>query len=457
MAKEKSYFCCSECGYQSPKQMGRCPGCNNWNTLTEELIRPDRPKVAFPGRELRALIDVSGEETMRFQSGNYELDRVLGGGIVPGSLILLGGEPGIGKSTLLLQIADYLDKAGKKVLYLSGEESSRQIKMRADRLGIDGRNIYIINEANLDFLAGYIDQIKPDLVIVDSIQTVYIPEIGSIPGSVAQLRESAARVMEIAKKTDLPFVLIGHVTKEGAIAGPKVLEHLVDTVIYFEGDTNNFYRILRTVKNRFGPANEMGILEMSGQGLIEVDNPSRIFLRHRHGLPGLAVVASFEGTRPILVEVEALVVPSVIGYPRRMASGIEGNRLSLLVAVLEKRGGLSMGNKDVYIKVAGGASLKDPATDLGVALAMASSFYDTPLPSGSIVVGELGLSGEVRSVSNLTLRLKEAKKLGFVRALIPNETGQEAVNTLGLEVIPVDTLAEALIKNRHNGGMHFEG
>ncbi|MGE5543683.1 MAG: DNA repair protein RadA, partial [Bacillota bacterium] len=375
------------------------------------------------------------------------------GGIVPGSLILLGGDPGIGKSTLLLQTADSLGRQGRRVLYLSGEESPRQVKMRADRLGAESANIYILNEPDLSFLPDYLEEVKPDVVIIDSIQTVHVPEIGSIPGSVAQLRECAGRILELAKTSDRPFFLVGHVTKDGTLAGPKVLEHMVDTVISFEGDSNNYYRILRTVKNRFGPANELGILEMSGTGLVEVDNPSRIFLEHRGSFPGLTVVASFEGTRPILVEVEALVVATSIGYPRRMASGIESNRLALLAALLEKRGGLALGNKDIYIKVAGGANLKDPATDLGIVLAIASSYCEHPVLPGGVVIGELGLSGEVRPVPYMNLRLKEALKLGFTSALIPKEIRREELSDMALSVYTVETLGEALRYIDGNGGM----
>lgn len=453
MAKPRTLYFCSECGYHSPKWIGRCPGCNSWNTLVEEVVDKNRKPSPASGREALELTGLITEDVPRFSSGNNELDRVLGGGIVPGSITLLGGDPGIGKSTLLLQTADSLGGSGRRVLYLSGEESARQVRMRADRLKASGANIYVLNESNLSFLPGYLEQINPDVVIVDSIQTVHVPEIGSIPGSVAQLRECAGRIMELAKTSDRPFFLVGHVTKDGALAGPKVLEHMVDTVIYFEGDNNNYYRILRTVKNRFGPANEIGILEMSGTGLVEVDNPSRIFLEHRDSLPGLTVVASFEGTRPILVEVEALVVTASIGYPRRMASGIESNRLALLAAVLEKRGALELGNKDIYIKVAGGANLKDPATDLGIALAIASSYYERPMLPGGIIIGELGLSGEIRSVPYLNLRLKEAVKLGFSRALTPKEIGREDVGSIGLSISLVETLGEALRYIDGNGGM----
>lgn len=453
MSKAKTLYFCSECGYHSPKWIGRCPGCNSWNTLVEEVIGGTSKTSPVPEGKIPFLSEMLNEEVPRFSSGNSELDRVLGGGIVPGSIILIGGEPGIGKSTLLLQTADSLSRQGRKVLYLTGEESPRQVKMRAERLGVPGDSIYVLNDSNLSVLPGYLEKIDPEVVIVDSIQTVYVQEISSVPGSVAQLRECAGRILELAKTAERTFFLVGHVTKDGSLAGPKLLEHMVDTVIYFEGDANNYYRILRTVKNRFGPANELGVLEMAGSGLLPVENPSRIFLEHRGGLPGLTVVASFEGTRPLLVEVEALVVTTSIGYPRRMASGIDSNRLALLAAVLEKRGGLALGNKDIYIKVAGGVNLKDPATDLGVALAIASSYYERPVLPGGVIIGELGLSGDIRSVPYTNLRMKEALKLGFSHCLIPKEVGKEEPANPELSVITVETLGDALRYIDGNGGM----
>ncbi|MGI6512983.1 MAG: DNA repair protein RadA [Syntrophomonadaceae bacterium] len=453
MTKTRTLYFCSECGYRSPKWIGRCPGCNSWNTLVEEVIGGTGRTSPVPEGKTPVLSELLSEDVPRFSSGNIELDRVLGGGMVPGSIILLGGEPGIGKSTLLLQAADSLSRQGRRVLYLTGEESPRQLKMRAERLGVLGDSIYVLNDSCLSALPGYLEKVAPEVVIVDSIQTVHIPEISSVPGSVAQLRECAGRILELAKTAERTFFLVGHVTKDGSLAGPKLLEHMVDTVIYFEGDTNNYYRILRTVKNRFGPANEIGILEMSGSGLLPVDNPSCIFLEHRGDLPGLTVVASFEGTRPLLVEVEALVVTTSIGYPRRMASGIESNRLALLAAVLEKRGGLALGNKDIYIKVAGGVNLKDPATDLGIALAIASSYYERPVLPGGVIIGELGLSGDIRPVPYMDLRMKEALKLGFSRSLTPKEVGREEPANPGLSVLTVETLGEALRYIDGNGGM----
>ncbi len=453
MTKARTLYFCSECGYHSPKWIGRCPGCNSWNTLVEEVVGGTGKTSPAPDVKIPFLSELLSDDVPRFSSGNSELDRILGGGIVPGSIILLGGEPGIGKSTLLLQTADSVSRQGKKVLYLTGEESPRQVKMRAERLGIPGDSIYILNDSCLSVLPDYLDKVDPEAVIVDSIQTVYVREISSVPGSVAQLRECAGRIMELAKAEERTFFLVGHVTKDGALAGPKLLEHMVDTVVYFEGDANNYYRLLRTVKNRFGPANEIGILEMSGNGLLPVDNPSRIFLEHRGSLPGLTVVASFEGTRPLLVEVEALVVTTSFGYPRRMASGIESNRLALLAAVLEKRGGLALGNKDIYIKVAGGVNLKDPATDLGIVLAIASSYYERPVLPGGVIIGELGLSGDIRPVPYMNLRMKEAFKLGFSRGLIPKEAGREEPANPGLSVFAVETLGEALRYIDGNGGM----
>lgn len=434
MGKSRTVYICRECGYGSPKWMGRCPGCGLWNTLVEEIITKDQaPKEGSkPGQPALALAQIDGSDAGRFSSEVGELDRVLGGGIVPGSLVLLGGDPGIGKSTLLLQVASNLDRKGMRVLYLSGEESARQIKMRAARLGIEGSHIFVLNEPDLSLLDHYISEIQPALAIIDSIQTVYVPEISSIPGSVAQLRESAGRLMEMAKKADLPCFLVGHVTKEGALAGPKVLEHIVDTVVYFEGDKNNYYRILRAVKNRFGSVNEIGILEMTGSGLLEVRDASQILMGERGNLPGTAVVATYEGTRALLVEVEALVVNSGFGYPRRMATGIDSNRLALITAVLEKKGGLALGNKDVYLKVAGGTVLKDPGTDAGIAAAIISSYREACVPPGAVIIGELGLSGEIRPVPFMDARLKEAEKMGFTTALVPREQKERDMSWGGL-------------------------
>lgn len=419
MGKNISKFVCRECGYETYKWLGRCPGCGQWNTLMEEVqTRPDRSAL---NREIAAipLSDISSSDTYRDSSGIGELDRVLGGGIVPGSLVLLGGDPGIGKSTLLLQVAARIANNGKRVLYLSGEESLPQIKLRAARLQIDSKNIFLLNEANVDLLEDYTKEIKPDLVIIDSIQTVYSQHISSIPGSVSQLRECTAVIMNLAKKSNKAFFLVGHVTKDGALAGPRVLEHIVDVVIYFEGDKNFAFRLLRGVKNRFGSTDEIGLLEMSGLGLIEVADPSYIFLSGSSNTNGTAVTASFEGTRPLLIEIQALVASSGPGYPKRMASGIDQNRLSLIIAVLEKVRGFRLSDYDVYLKVTGGVFLKDPSVDMGIAAAIVSSYREKLIPPDTVFIGELGLSGQIRSVPFLEARLKEVEKMGFKRVVVP--------------------------------------
>ncbi|MGE5370534.1 MAG: DNA repair protein RadA [Solirubrobacterales bacterium] len=445
MKKEKTVFVCQDCGALSQKWVGRCPACGAWNSMNEQVTAEKENAHRALSRPAALLSQLAPAKETRFPSGNPELDCVLGGGIIPGSLVLIGGDPGIGKSTLLLQMADAVSQAGRKIMYLSGEESAQQIKLRADRMGLAGDGVFLVSEPDLGLIDQYIEEIDPSVVIIDSIQTVYVPEIGSTPGSIAQLRESAARLMELAKRSGRAVFLVGHVTKEGALAGPKVLEHMVDTVIYFEGDRNNYYRILRAVKNRYGPVNEVGILEMSGSGLNPVDNPSRALLGHRGSLPGLSVVATFEGTRAILVEIEALVAPAGFGNPRRMAAGIDGNRLALIAAVLEKRCGLTLAQQDIYLKVAGGVVLKDPAVDLGIAVAIASSFRERKPPDGSIFIGEIGLSGDIRPVPYLDMRLKEAEKMGLTMALIPaaGETGA-AANGVGLETVHLNTLDDVL-------------
>ncbi|MGE5397451.1 MAG: DNA repair protein RadA [Chitinophagales bacterium] len=439
MVRNKTVFVCQECGYGQPKWTGKCPGCGSWNSLVEEIRvdltdSPSTPTAAY------TLADLPIENSVRISSGIQELDRVLGGGIVPGSLILLGGDPGIGKSTLLLQVAENMSTHKNKVLYLSGEESPRQIKSRASRLGITGTEVYMLNEPDLGLLNNYIEKIDPNVIIIDSIQTVFVKELGSVPGSISQLRECTSRLMGIAKGSGRTIFLVGHVTKEGMLAGPKVLEHMVDTVIYFEGDSNNYYRILRTVKNRYGSVNEIGVMEMSESGLLEVPNPSQVFLGDSSGLPGSSVTASFEGTRALLIEVESLVVATSFGYPRRMATGLDINRLALIAAVLEKRGSLTLSNKDIYLKAAGGAVLKDPATDLGVAAAILSSYLERQIPAGSVIIGELGLSGEVRTVPYLDVRLKEAEKMGFNRALVPAGSWKDKKSTTGMEIFEASNL-----------------
>lgn len=445
MGKNISKFLCRECGYESYKWMGKCPGCGMWNTLTEEVVKRTEKKAAHKELEAVPLTSISGSQTYRFSSGVEELNRVLGGGIVPGSLILLGGDPGIGKSTLLLQVADRIAAAGKKILYLSGEESLRQIRLRADRLGVDNDGIYLLNEQNIDLLESYMEDIDPDFVIIDSIQTVFSENVSSIPGSVAQLRECTATIMNLAKKNDKAFFLVGHVTKDGVIAGPRVLEHMVDVVVYFEGDKNFSFRLLRGVKNRFGSTDEIGLLEMSGQGLIEVLDPSYIFLSGSHDTAGVAVVAGFEGTRPLLIEVQALVASGSArpGYARRMASGIDQNRLALIIAVLEKIKGLRLSEYDVFLKVTGGVYLKDPSVDLGIAAAIVSSYHEKPVPADLVFIGEVGLSGQIRSAPFLEARLKEIERMGFKRVVLP--AGVKSLKkSSGIQLLEVKTVAECI-------------
>jgi DNA repair protein RadA/Sms len=403
---------------------------------------PKAPPVRRGRRtEAVALCDIPNNKLYRFPSGMGELDRVLGGGIVPGSLVLLGGDPGIGKSTLLLQVAHFVAENGKKVLYLSGEESAGQIRLRSLRLGINSASIFFLNEQNIDLLGSYLKELEPDFIIIDSIQTVYSENLSSIPGSVSQLRECTARIMEMAKKSDKVFFLVGHVTKDGALAGPKVLEHMVDVVIYFEGEKNFSFRLLRGVKNRFGSTDEIGLLEMSASGLSEVLDPSLVFLSAKDPtVCGSAVVASFEGSRPLLIEMQALVSSAGPGYARRMASGIDQNRLALIIAVLEKKRGFKLSAYDVYLKVTGGVFLKDPCVDLGIAAAILSSYRERPLPVDMVFIGELGLSGEIRPVPFLDARLKEVEKMGFKRAVIHSGTNLGGRNQGELEIIEVRNL-----------------
>ncbi|NLW91879.1 MAG: DNA repair protein RadA [Syntrophomonadaceae bacterium] len=446
MAKITTRFVCYECGYESPKWMGKCPSCSEWNTLVEE-VDDKRSRVPAASRVSPITLDSIGDEDVyRYSSGIGELDRVLGGGMVPGSVVLLGGDPGIGKSTLLLQVAAAMASSGARVLYLSGEESLKQIRLRSLRLGINSSNIFLLNEQDINQLDDYVDEIKPAMVIIDSIQTVYTPDITSLPGSVAQLRESTARIMNIAKKRDIPFFLVGHVTKEGALAGPKVLEHMVDVVIYFEGEKNFSFRLLRGVKNRFGSTDEIGLMEMSGQGLVEVVDPSYVFLTSSSkDCHGTAIAASFEGSRPLLIEIQALVAPNGPAYGRRMASGIDGNRLALIIAVLEKRRAFNLASCDVYLKVTGGVFLKDPSVDLAIAAAIVSSYREQVLPLDTVFAGELSLSGQIRSVPFLEQRLKEVERMGYKRVIIPAGTGRKNYGG-GLEMIEVASIDD-LIEN----------
>ncbi len=452
--KTKTVFSCQSCGFQSPKWLGKCPDCESWNSFVEEdyaspqVISKGRTNLDLPQEEPVLIKDVHIKEEDRLKSGIAELDRVLGGGLVPGSVVLIGGDPGIGKSTISLQFSHQLMRAGAKVLYVSAEESVTQTKLRAQRLGIgQGERLYIVNQADLGVILEFIRKLKPDLVIVDSIQVISDSRLTSAAGSVSQVRECAATLARFAKGTNISIFIIGHVTKEGTLAGPRVLEHIVDTVLYFEGERFSSYRILRAVKNRFGSTNEIGVFEMGTKGLCEVENPSQIFLAQRPtDVSGSVVISVLEGTRPILVEVQALVSKTGFGYPLRRAEGFDYNRLSLLVAVLEKRIGLSLETEDIFVNVAGGIKVEDPAADLGVAAAVASAFRGKPVDIDVVLLGEVGLAGEIRSVSQSILRINEAQKLGFKRCILPknNLKGLDLpkANTIKLE--PVATLKEAL-------------
>ncbi|MBS4221061.1 DNA repair protein RadA [Bacillus sp. FJAT-49711] len=452
MAKKKTKFMCQACGYESAKWMGRCPGCGEWNQMVEEVdIIGKQPRRSFQHTSTEEvskaspITSIETENEPRVTTELKELNRVLGGGVVPGSLILIGGDPGIGKSTLLLQVSAQLAAVNPKVLYISGEESVKQTKLRADRLNVSSPELYIYSETNLEMIHQTIENLSPQFVVIDSIQTVYHPEVTSAPGSVSQVRECTAELMRIAKTKGIAIFIVGHVTKEGAIAGPRLLEHMVDTVLYFEGERHHTYRILRAVKNRFGSTNEMGIFEMKESGLEEVANPSEIFLEERSkGTSGSTVVASMEGTRPVLVEIQALISPTSFGNPRRMATGIDHNRVSLIMAVLEKRVGLLLQNQDAYLKVAGGVKLDEPAIDLAIATSIASSFRDKQTRATDCIIGEVGLTGEVRRVSRIEQRVQESAKLGFERVIIPaNNIGGWKVPA-GIEVIGVNTVGEAL-------------
>lgn len=450
MARPRTLFACQACGFQSPRWLGRCPDCNAWNSLVEE-----QAETAPDGRRVRGrsaatplpLTALTGTNEERWASGIGELDRVLGGGVVPGSVVLVGGDPGIGKSTLALQLLAALARTGV-VLYVSGEESPEQIKLRADRLGLPAaphaERLIVLPETCVERILEHIEQLAPVAVAVDSIQTMFTEALGSAPGSIGQVRESAAQLVTHAKRTGRATVLIGHVTKEGALAGPRVLEHMVDTVLYFEGDRGHPFRILRAAKNRFGSTNEIGVFDMKGSGLQPVENPSALFLAERpEDVPGSVVVASMEGTRPILVEVQALVSPSSLGTPRRTTLGLDPNRVALLVAILEKKLGAQLLGHDIFVNVAGGVRIDEPAADLGVAAAVASSFLDRPIDPHLILVGEVGLAGEVRAVSQIEPRLREAAKLGFRRALVPESALRHLPGPTGMEVSGVPSMAMA--------------
>ena len=447
MAKNQTVFVCSNCGNESPKWLGKCPACNSWNTFYEEKIVTSKvsgeKKAVSP--EVKKLNSVEIEKYSRYKTGYEELDRVLGGGLVQGSLVLLGGEPGIGKSTLILQICDKI-KVNGSVLYISGEESATQIKMRADRLNINNENILFLGETCIETIENTLESVKPDFIIIDSIQTMYSEQLQAAAGSVSQVREITARIMQMCKRKNITTILIGHVTKDGNIAGPRVLEHMVDTVLYLEGERYFSYRILRGVKNRFGSTNEVGLFEMREEGLCEIENPSEILISERDGNPsGSVIVASLEGTRPMLIEIQALLAPTAFGMPRRTGIGVDYNRMALLMAVLEKRAGLHISNYDAYINVVSGIKIDEPAVDLGIALAIASNFKNVPLPKDLVVVGEIGLTGEIRSVNSLEKRVKEAEKMGFKTFVMP-ESGKKQIKykTTSINVIGVKTISEAL-------------
>lgn len=442
--KAKTVFVCKECGNESPKWMGRCPGCGTWNSMIEEVI--EKTSEAKIRKKVSPVLikEVSTEEGERCSGGSGELDRVLGGGIVKGSLVLCGGEPGIGKSTLLLQVAKFASENGK-VLYVSGEESDKQIKLRAERLGAISDSLYVLNETDIESIISAIEVMKPSLVIADSIQTLYSANLTSAPGSVGQVRECTLKFMELAKSTGTTVFIVGHVTKEGSIAGPRVLEHMVDCVLYFEGERHQSYRIVRAVKNRFGSTNEIGVFEMTDKGLIDVPNPSLMLLSGRPvDAPGSAIVCSVEGTRPILAEIQALVSKSSFAMPRRMATGVDFNRVSLIMTVLEKRMGLHLGDHDAYVNVTGGIRLDESATDLAIACAIASSFRNKPLPSDMAFFGEVGLTGEIRTVTQAARRITEIKKMGFKRCMLPFDCLGSLDKTEGIQLISVRSLSDAL-------------
>lgn len=446
MAKNQTIFVCSSCGNESPKWLGKCPACNSWNTFYEEKIvktkQTGERKAISP--EMLKLNSVEVAKYNRYKTGYDELDRVLGGGLVQGSLILLGGEPGIGKSTLILQICDKVKTDGM-VLYISGEESGSQIKMRADRLNIKNDNIMFLGETSIEIIENVIENSKPSLVIIDSVQTMYSEELSAAAGSVSQVREITSRVMQMCKKANITTILIGHVTKDGNIAGPRVLEHMVDAVLYLEGERYFSYRILRGVKNRFGSTNEVGLFEMREEGMCEIENPSEILISEREGNPsGSVIVASLEGTRPMLIEIQALLSPTAFGMPKRTGIGVDYNRMALLMAVLEKRAGLHISNYDAYINVVSGIRIDEPAIDLGVALAIASNFKNVPLSKDLVVIGEIGLTGEIRSVNSIEKRVKEAEKMGFKTCVIPENARKQLKGNFTINVIGVKEIKEAL-------------
>lgn len=449
MAKIKNVYICSECGYESAKWYGKCPSCGEWNTMNEEIR--DYSKPAAGGAKTHAtayappmpIKEISTTDEIRYKTGSQELDRVMGGGIVKGSLILLGGDPGIGKSTILLQICEHLGRE-LKILYVSGEESKRQLKLRADRLGVNSDNLYILTQTDVEIVCETIRQDKPDLVMIDSIQTMSLSELSSSPGSVTQVRESTNFFMRTAKSLDIPMIIVGHVNKEGSIAGPKVLEHVVDAVLHFEGDKQYSYRILRAVKNRYGSTNEIGVFEMTDAGLKEVENPSMMLISGRPlNVSGTCIACAMEGSRPILAEIQALATSTGFGNPRRMCTGFDYNRMNLIIAVLEKRAGYHFNNTDAYINVVGGLRLDETAVDLAVAIALISSLKDLPIAGNAIAFGEIGLAGEIRSVNHAQQRVNEAVRLGFRKVIAPAHNMKDIIPPADTVVIPVRDVRQA--------------
>ena len=449
----KTLYVCSQCGYETSKWMGRCPGCNAWNTFEEQevLPQPKSRKAALDGQktirdsEIFRIDEIDTTDEIRYYTGVSELDRVLGGGIVKGSLVLLGGDPGIGKSTLLLQICEYLGKQ-LSILYVSGEESVRQLKLRAGRLGVNSGGLFVVSNTDIEAVANTIVAQKPDIVMIDSIQTMSLSTLNSSPGSVTQVRECTNLLLRVAKGENIPIFIVGHVNKDGAIAGPKVLEHIVDAVLYFEGERSLSYRILRAVKNRYGSTNEIGVFEMRDTGLCEVTNPSMMLLSGRpEGVSGTCIACVMEGSRPILVDIQALAAKTSFGTPRRTAAGFDYNRMSLILAVLEKRAGYFFGNLDAYLNVVGGLRLDEPAADLPAAISLVSSLRDKAVPDGLVAFGEIGLAGEIRSVSHTAARIKEADRLGFTKCIVPAQSLKQisGLDKLGIEIIGVSNLKQA--------------
>ena len=448
MAKAGRQFVCQECGHASIRWLGRCPGCEEWNTFVEEIeeVASTHPRLAAqPASDPAPVTRVAASESDRQLTGIGEFDRVLGGGVVPGSVVLIGGDPGIGKSTILLQVSDALSRGYGEVLYVSGEESVAQTKLRANRLGVASDLLYVLCENNLEQIEAHITQLNPRMVVIDSIQAVHLPGLQSAPGSVTQVRESAAHLSVIAKSKNIPIILVGHVTKEGSLAGPRVLEHMVDTVLYFEGESQQIYRVLRAVKNRFGSTNEIGIFEMLSHGLVEVKNPSALFISERQeNTSGSVVVSSMEGTRPLLLELQALVSPTNFGFPRNTAAGVDRQRIALLLAVLQKRVGLDIGDSDVFVNITGGMRVDEPGIDLGTAIGITSSHRDIAIDPRTVVIGEVGLGGEVRAVAHIEKRLLEAAKLGFNCAVFPESNRKGLELKEDIDLIGVKDLYGAL-------------